>query len=106
MASNTSSTLNPFTLALNTQREILDATSESLDKLPVVEERLDQATSVEVGQTPSEVVYTENKLELLHYESQTDEQSDVPILIIYALINKPFILDLQPDRSEIGRAHV
>lgn len=103
MASNTSSTLNPFTLALNTQREILDATTESLDKLPIVEERLNQATSVEVGQTPSEVVYTENKLELLHYESQTDEQSDVPILIIYALINKPFILDLQPDRSVVRR---
>ncbi|WP_277999790.1 class III poly(R)-hydroxyalkanoic acid synthase subunit PhaC [Halocatena marina] len=97
------SLMNPFTLALNTQREVLNETSESLSKLPVVAERLDQTASVEVGQTPSEVVYTENKLELLHYESQTSEQNDVPILIIYALINKPFILDLQPDRSVVRR---
>jgi len=58
-----------------------------------------------VGQTPSEVVYTENKLELLHYESTVDpgERSDVPILTVYALINRPFILDLQPDRSVVRR---
>lgn len=102
-ATTSSTQMHPFALALTTQREILDTTTEAFAKLPVVEERLDQAASVEVGQTPSEVVYTENKLELLHYESQTDEQSDVPILIIYALINKPFILDLQPDRSVVRR---
>jgi polyhydroxyalkanoate synthase len=100
---DTTSPMNPFALALNTQREIMNTTTEALSKLPVAEERLEQATTVDVGQTPSEVVYTENKLELLHYESQTDEQSDVPILVIYALINKPFILDLQPDRSVVRR---
>jgi polyhydroxyalkanoate synthase len=102
---DTTSPMNPFALALNTQREIVNTTTEALGKLPVAEERLEQAASVDVGQTPSEVVYTENKLELLHYEPQVDEeeQSDVPILVIYALINKPFILDLQPDRSVIRR---
>lgn len=100
---DTPSPMNPFALALNTQREIMNTTTEALGKLPVAEERLEQIATVDVGQTPNEVVYTENKLELLHYEPRTDEQeqNDVPILIIYALINKPFILDLQPDRSVI-----
>jgi len=31
----------------------------------------------------------------------TEEQHGVPILIVYALINKPYILDLQPDRSVV-----
>jgi polyhydroxyalkanoate synthase len=65
--------------------------------------RLTDASSVEVGQTPSEVVYTENKLELHQYESLTDGQHDVPILVVYALINRPFILDLQRDRSVVRR---
>jgi polyhydroxyalkanoate synthase len=94
---------NPFALALNTQREVLESTTEAFEKSNVADEQLDRVASVDVGETPSEVVYTENKLELLHYESLTDEQHGVPILITYALINKPFILDLQPDRSVVRR---
>ncbi|EMA42831.1 class III poly(R)-hydroxyalkanoic acid synthase subunit PhaC [Halococcus saccharolyticus] len=94
---------NPFTTALDTQRRSFEAAAEAVEKTTVAPEQLNQMLSVEVGETPSEVVYTENKLELLHYEPRTDEQHDVPILVIYALINKPFILDLQPDRSVIRR---
>ena len=94
---------NPWALALNTQRELLDSGTDAVEKADVAAERVDRLQSVEVGQTPSEVVYTENKLELLHYEPLTEEQNDVPVLIIYALINKPFILDLQPDRSVVRR---
>jgi polyhydroxyalkanoate synthase len=95
--------LNPFALALNTQRELLNMTTEAFEKADVAEEQLERVEEVDVGQTPSEVVYEENKLELLHYESLTDEQHGTPILIVYALINKPFILDLQPDRSVVRR---
>ncbi|MWG34777.1 class III poly(R)-hydroxyalkanoic acid synthase subunit PhaC [Halomarina oriensis] len=94
---------NPFDLAVNTQRELLEATTGAFERAEVADDRLDTIESVDVGETPSEVVYRENKLELVHYESQTDEQSEVPILVIYALINKPFILDLQPDRSVVRR---
>ena len=94
---------NPFSLAVNFQRELLESAVESVDKGAVAGEQLDRIESVEVGKTPSEVVYEENKLELLHYESLTDEQHKTPILIVYALINKPFILDLQPDRSVVRR---
>jgi polyhydroxyalkanoate synthase len=94
---------NPFTLAVNMQREMLEATVGVAEKNNVALEQTERIENVEVGQTPSEVVYEENKLELLHYEPMTDEQHDVPILIVYALINKPFILDLQPDRSVVRR---
>ena len=94
---------NPFGLAMNAQRQFIDATTGAFDRAQVAEERLDTIENIDVGQTPSEVVYEENKLELLHYESMTEEQNEVPILVIYALINKPFILDLQPDRSVVRR---
>jgi polyhydroxyalkanoate synthase len=94
---------NPFSFALNVQRELLESTVEAVDKGAVAGEQFDRLESVEVGHTPSEVVHEENKLELLHYEPLTDEQHGTPILVVYALINKPFILDLQPDRSVVRR---
>ena len=94
---------DPFSMSLDAQRQSFEAAAAAIEKTEIGPEQLAQMASVEVGQTDSDVVYTENKLELLHYEPRTDEQHDVPILIIYALINKPFILDLQPDRSVIRR---
>jgi len=93
--------MNPFTAAMEFQREGIERTAELLEKGEVAGDRADTMAGVEVGTTPSEVVYRENKLELLHYEARTDEQYDVPILIVYALINRPYILDLQPDRSVV-----
>jgi polyhydroxyalkanoate synthase len=56
---------------------------------------------VSVGTTPHDVVYSEGKMRLLHYHSTVKKTHEVPLLVIYALINKPYILDLQPDRSVI-----
>ena len=94
---------NPFSFALNVQRELLETAVGSVQRGAVAGEQVERIQDVEVGQTPSEVVYEENKLELLHYEARTDEQHGTPILAVYALINKPFILDLQPDRSVVRR---
>ncbi|MDZ7688092.1 MAG: class III poly(R)-hydroxyalkanoic acid synthase subunit PhaC [Halobacteriales archaeon] len=68
--------------------------------LPGAVMRMEEA---EIEPTPYDVVYKENKLSLLHYEPLTEEQHDVPVLVVYALINKPYILDLQPNRSVVRR---
>jgi len=93
--------MNPFTTALDIQRKQIERAGALVEKGSVAVDRADEMAGVEVGTTPSEVVYEENKLELHHYEARTDEQYDVPILVVYALINKPYILDLQPDRSVV-----
>lgn len=54
---------------------------------------------VKVGQTPSEIVYRKHKLKLLRYIPQRKNLHKTPILITYALINKPYIVDLLPKRS-------
>jgi len=97
------SQFNPISATLDAQRQAMEAAREGIEKATVTDERMETMQAVDVGQTPSEVVYEENKLELLHYEPLTEEQEEVPILVIYALINRPFILDLQPDRSVIRR---
>jgi polyhydroxyalkanoate synthase len=95
--------MNPFTIPLNLQRRAIENTTEFVEKAAVAPERARQMAEVEVGQTPSEAVYTAPQFELLHYEPLTDKQHDIPILVVYALINRPYILDLQPDKSVVRR---
>lgn len=54
-----------------------------------------------VGQTPKEVVWTKNKSKLYRYQPAMKKTNKVPILMVYALINKPYILDLAPGNSLI-----
>ena len=54
---------------------------------------------IDVAPLPKEVVYQEDKCVLYHYEPKVDTPCSVPILIVYALINRPYIVDLQQDRS-------
>lgn len=56
---------------------------------------------VEVGMTPCDVVYKEDRMRLLHYPATAATPLRPPLLITYAVINKPYILDLQPERSVI-----
>jgi polyhydroxyalkanoate synthase len=93
--------VNPYTYALEAQRRQWSEGADAVDRLASAGRQTARFNGVDVGQTPSDVVYEENKLRLLHYRPQTEEQHDVPILIVYALINRPYILDLQPDRSVV-----
>lgn len=56
-----------------------------------------------VGTTPSEIVYTEDKLRLIHYIPTVKKTHPVPILVVYALVNRYYILDLQPDKSIVKK---
>jgi polyhydroxyalkanoate synthase len=95
--------MNPFTAPLKTHRRLLTQGMETAEKMRLLPNRLEDLASVEVGQTSSEVIYSENKLNLLHYESLTDDLHNTPLLVVYALINRPYILDLQPDKSVVRR---
>ncbi|WP_298608647.1 class III poly(R)-hydroxyalkanoic acid synthase subunit PhaC [uncultured Thiothrix sp.] len=54
------------------------------------------------GVTPHEVIYQEDKLKLLHYAGDpTVERNPTPLLIVYALVNRPYMTDLQENRSTI-----
>ncbi|MDQ3302187.1 MAG: alpha/beta fold hydrolase [Actinomycetota bacterium] len=53
---------------------------------------------VETGATPMEVVWTKNKARLYRYRGE-GERRPVPILLTYAFVLKPYILDLVPGNS-------
>ncbi len=56
---------------------------------------------VETGQTPREVVWTKNKARLYRYEPEREKRHPVPVLLVYALILRPYVLDLIPGNSLI-----
>lgn len=51
--------------------------------------------------TPSEVIYEGGKLRLRYYRPVGKPQA-TPLLLVYALIKRPFILDLQPGNSVVA----
>ncbi|SMD10529.1 polyhydroxyalkanoate synthase [Desulfocicer vacuolatum DSM 3385] len=56
--------------------------------------------NTDIAETPCEVVYQEDRVKLKHYLPETIK-SKTPLLIVYALINRETMLDLQPERSVI-----
>lgn len=66
-------------------------------------EILMQPTDISVGTTPSDVVYIEDDMKLLHYKPTVEKPLPVPVLILYAFVNRYYILDLQPDKSVVKK---
>jgi polyhydroxyalkanoate synthase len=55
----------------------------------------------EIARTPCEVVYTEDRIKLKHYRPKVPREVETPLLVVYALINRETMLDLQPGRSVV-----
>ncbi len=54
---------------------------------------------VDVEASPKDPVFREDKLVLYRYRPRREQVSAVPLLIVYALVNRPYMTDLQEDRS-------
>jgi len=54
---------------------------------------------VDYGATAKEEVYREDKLVLYRFKGESKPTAKTPILIAYALVNRPYMVDLQDDRS-------
>lgn len=69
-----------------------------LGKMPKV---MEIAQSVRVGSTPREITYREDKLQVLRYESDVEKRYRTPLIVTFALVNRPYILDLMPHKSVV-----
>ncbi|MEG3639356.1 class III poly(R)-hydroxyalkanoic acid synthase subunit PhaC [Magnetococcus sp. PR-3] len=57
--------------------------------------------AIEVGASDKEIVYAEDKMVLYRFTPKVKKPHAVPMLIVYALVNRPYMTDLQEDRSTI-----
>ncbi|MCW4455521.1 class III poly(R)-hydroxyalkanoic acid synthase subunit PhaC [Flavobacterium sp. MXW15] len=78
------------TLAL--QRKLLDG----LRLLPSVDD-------VGYGATERQPVWSDGKVTLYRFVGQQSPTARVPLLIVYALVNRPYMVDLQADRSLVRK---
>ncbi|CCK81856.1 class III poly(R)-hydroxyalkanoic acid synthase subunit PhaC [Desulfobacula toluolica] len=84
--------------------------SKMADDVEKVQNRAQKASEVlldcletKLAQTPYEVVYQEDRVKLKHYRATKKSNCKTPLLIVYALINRETMLDLQPGRSVVER---
>ncbi|MCW7753723.1 class III poly(R)-hydroxyalkanoic acid synthase subunit PhaC [Desulfobotulus sp. H1] len=58
-----------------------------------------------IAATPYEIVWQEDRVRLKHYRSTAKDKSrrKTPLLVVYALINRETMLDLQPGRSVVEK---
>jgi len=54
---------------------------------------------IRVGTAPKQEIYREDNIVLYRYSPMVEQPFQVPILIVYALVNRPYMVDLQEDRS-------
>ncbi len=69
------------------------------DKLNMAVETLQDIGPIDVGTSPREAVLRDGKLTLYHYHPTAGASNPVPVLIVYALANRPYMMDLEPRRS-------
>jgi len=108
MALSENSTFKRFGALIDAQMKIAAALgqaaqSRALSPYHYIKPFIQQASGVgepPVAPTPHQVVYTRGKTRLLRYEP-THRRHKTPILFVYSLINKHYILDFLPGRSLI-----
>ena len=83
-------------LALQEALEILEENSRKFRK---TRDLLHTAGNIDVGTLSHEVLEETRLYKLLHYRPLVSRTAKTPILVVYALMNKSYILDLQPDKS-------
>lgn len=72
-----------------------------LSKVAKTVELLSRGNHISVGDTPNDIVSETRLYRLLHYHSLVKRVTSTPILVVYALVNRSYVLDLQPNKSWI-----
>lgn len=82
---------------------ITEELHEFARKLGAGLETLTNLGELESGVTPRDALHSEDKLTLYRYRSPSGKAptQPVPLLIVYALVNRPYMADLQEGRSLI-----
>ena len=84
-------------------KHLADYAGEAQDRVQKASDILLGQLGTDIATTPYEIVYQEDRVKLKHYTSigGSGEQIKTPLLVVYALINRETMLDLQPERSVV-----
>ena len=86
---------------ISQERKTQERSGFDLSKVAKTVELLSRGNHISVGDTPNDIVSETRLYRLLHYHSLVKRVSSTPILVVYALVNRSYVLDLQPNKSWI-----
>jgi polyhydroxyalkanoate synthase len=93
---------NPMNEWLQAQQAVLESTFDAWRRVARFPSVWRSASRVRRGCSPSEVVYEEGRMKVLHYLSPEPPKYETPLVLVYALVNRPYILDIMPNKSVVG----
>ena len=88
----------PLDLILNNLAEEAEKAKERVTKASDV---LLSPLNTAIASTPYDIIWEQDRVKLKHYHTHGDVSLKTPLLVVYALINRETMLDLQPDRSVV-----
>lgn len=91
--------VNPW---LQWQQAVIDESLNQTRRMQLLPGLFQRARQVRKGVTTSEVVYEEDRLKLLHFINGDKPRHETPLVFVYALVNRPYILDLKKGRSVVS----
>ena len=91
--------LNPWA---QWQKTLLAESSAALGRMANLPTLWHRAQNIRKGVTPSTTVYEEDRLKVKHYVGAEKPRYRTPVVFIYALVNRPYILDLKKGRSVVA----
>lgn len=74
---------------------------QAIAKSLAIPKVIDVMRRTRVGATPTRPVYREDGLRLLEYETEAPRKFKTPLLLVFALVNRSYIVDLRPGKSVI-----
>ena len=82
-----------------TPQSLAEEAMQAQAKLASGLETLREVEDVDYGATRREEVWRDGKVVLYRFVGDKAPTTKVPLLIAYALVNRPYMVDLQADRS-------
>src|ERR1700691_4349976 len=78
---------------------VIDPFTQAANRLKTLNKVM--TTKAAIAQTPKELVWTLNKAKLYRYVPvlPPEKRHPVPLMLVFALMNRPYILDLRPGHS-------
>lgn len=90
--------MQPFPIQIDPDKALQELQGFG-EKLSQGFKTLSEIGDIDVGATPKEAVHRDDKLVLYRFQPSEGGRQPIPLLIIYALVNRPYMVDLQPNRS-------
>ncbi len=82
-------------------KNLADETGSAQKRLGKAADVLLGDLEADIATTPYDVVFEIDRVKLKHYKPMTGKKLKTPLLLVYALINRETMLDLQPGRSVV-----